>query len=908
MGMVVDSISYHKIGSPPDVDTDFPEAVRDAIYYDYLVGEWGRENVAHVTTLGTIQAKKAINAAAKNYRISVAEATAAKKLLPDKMEGTLADLLASNSEVSAQFDRLKERNPRWEDALKAAVQLEGHVNQYGVHAGAVIISNDSLVNHSPVRWNRQGERMDMVLQYTYQECEALGLIKYDFLGLDTLGILQDAVRYVLDSNDGEGPNLVALAEGDMDDERVYREIFQPAHTIGVFQFGTSDTMRELLRMIQPTSFGDLAAATALGRPGPMEMGSHIMYADRKNGRAPIEPIHKDFVGSPLEDILGPTFGLPVYQEQAMRAARALSGFSARDADVLRKAMGKKKADVMESLRVKFIDGGISNGYIREAMSALWEYLAAFSGYSFNYSHSVAYTINSYQCAWMKCHYPVEFMSALLHSALKTGSKKSADKDKLRIYLAECKRMGIRVLAPDVNKASVTVTPDAANRTIYYGLADVGNVGVDEAEAIIRERENGVFTGDDLDQTMLRVRACGVRSRAAVALASVGGFDSVRPNRGAVLAAVESAWSASRRTVDNAAAFGGGGDLFSAFMPGEVPDPYADIADVSFIDRLRGEYEFMNTFVSGFPTDRVGDGFATPGALERRSGRWFDALFTVTNMVEKGSKDSKYMLYTISDGVSTLAVRESDAMKRQARKLEMMLGFRESFKAGGPQGFVRSLDHTDRLILADMLVVPMPRLEIGRVYWGRFNVVRGWGDNAEPRVVLSSYDEVPLSANGSYAHRLVTVRGESSVPSPLPSGGGHDLWTASVVRGPRAVNTVAGVSFRDLSGGDAMFELLYSALFACGFEAARVLSECGQLEAAPVKRPVSVRVPRDMQVPSVAESFSSSSARVLREGLGVVPVSSLMVPVGASIPDLPSDDFLAGFERSAFDRGKYSRKQ
>ena len=145
MGMVVDSISYHKIGSPPDVDTDFPESVRDAIYYDYLVGEWGRENVAHVTTLGTIQAKKAIDAAAKNYRISVAEATAAKKLLPDKMEGTLADLLASNSEVSAQFDRLKERNPRWEDALKAAVQLEGHVNQYGVHAGAVIISNDSLV-------------------------------------------------------------------------------------------------------------------------------------------------------------------------------------------------------------------------------------------------------------------------------------------------------------------------------------------------------------------------------------------------------------------------------------------------------------------------------------------------------------------------------------------------------------------------------------------------------------------------------------------------------------------------------------------------------------------------------------------------------------------------------------------
>ena len=273
---------------------------------------------------------------------------------------------------------------------------------------------------------------------------------------------------------------------------------------------------------------------------------------------------------------------------------------------------------------------------------------------------------------------------------------------------------------------------------------MGNVGVDEAEAIIRERENGVFTGDDLDQTMLRVRACGVRSRAAVALASVGGFDSVRPNRGAVLAAVESAWSASRRTVDNAAAFGGGGDLFSAFMPGEVPDPYADVVDVSFIGRLRGEYEFMNTFVSGFPTDRVGDGFATPGVLERRSGRWFDALFTVTNMVEKGSKDSKYMLYTISDGVSTLAVHESDAMKRQARKLEMMLGFRESFKAGGPQGFVRSLDHTDRLILADMLLAPMPRLEIGRVYWGRFNVVRGWGDNAEPRVVLSSYDEVPLS--------------------------------------------------------------------------------------------------------------------------------------------------------------------
>lgn len=913
-----------KIGSPPDVDSDFPEYVRDAVYH-YAAKEWGRKNVAHVDTQGMYKARQAIDDAGRVYGIPAVERQRVKDMIPDNPSNPVTlEAAFADEEIGQQLNAVQEINDRWKKAFEAARGLEGHVKSHGVHAGAVIICDRPLDEVLPMRWNKppkssEYQERDLVTQWTYPECEEIGLIKYDFLGLDTLGILQDTVRMIMAAG-REGPNLVELGSGDMDDEGVYREIFQTGNTIGVFQFGSPD-MREYLRVLRPESFADITAATALYRPGPMDKGSHLTYARRKNGEEKAKPVHVEFKGTPLDEILGPTHQLPVYQEQAMRAARELAGFTARDADLLRKAMGKKKADVMASMKAQFLSGGADRGYSREAMDTLWEYLAAFAGYSFNYSHSVAYTINSYQCAWLKHHYPVEFMAASIRSALREGREgKTSSNDKLAILLRECERMGIRVSLPDVNTSGPFITPDWRARTIRYGLSNVASVGTADAESIIRERESGGRFSSVSDFAR-RMRVAGLKKGAAVALCEVGSLASVCDNRRYCLGVVRDYWE-SRSRADAVSELDQMGSSLMSLFGGLVEDGDSGVdgtADFGYTDRLALEYKNMNTFVSGSPLSQLNESFLTPGAfaeLERdsggdRGGRWASRsiVFGVVRSQKKKGKGGNFHIYTLSDGESSMELRTSYLIDAQVKKRDLILALRESFADSSTGGLLASLPSDDLRLLVDMRVVPEPPLMAGHAYYGRFHR-RGW----QGRPALGVYDELLLSGNGDYAHRAWSVRGsELQLPSSqhCPVGEGHDVYVGTVLRGARSVN-MDGRRFCESMGGNLFAEALYSAMYSCailaGGELRRRKNATIELPSAGASR-ATIPDPKDGTGDRVlAQSLMGDQHAARIRELDIVPVSWLMERSGVLVPESSNDALFSGFTPDSLDRGKYMRRR
>ena len=508
--------------SMPDFDVDFDERRRGEVIR-YVTEKYGEERVAQIVTYGTIKAKQAVKDAARVMGHPFAMGEKLTKAMPPPIMGKdmplsgVFDPQHPRFHEAAEFRGVHDEDPQAKDVVQTALGLEGLKRQWGVHAAGVIMSSEPLLDLIPIM--RREQDGQIITQFDYPSCETLGLVKMDFLGLRNLTILDDAIANVK-ANRGEDVDLEALSK-DMTDPGAY-EVLARGDTLGVFQLDGGGT-RTLLRLMQPTRFEDISATIALYRPGPMGINSHTNYALRKNGRQPITPIHPE-LAEPLDEILGATYGLIVYQEHVIQIAQKVAGYTLGRADLLRKAMGKKKKEVLGAEFAGFEAGMQANGYSADAIKTLWDALMPFADYGFNKAHAKAYALISYWTAYLKGNYPAEYMAALLTSV-------RDDKDKSALYLGECRHMGIKVLPPDVNESVANFA--AVGTDIRFGMAAIRNVGANVVAEIVKARtEKGAYAS--FKDFLGKVPAVVCNKRTIESLIKAGAFDSLGESRRGML--------------------------------------------------------------------------------------------------------------------------------------------------------------------------------------------------------------------------------------------------------------------------------------------------------------------------------------------------------------------------------------
>lgn len=574
--------------SMPDFDVDFDERRRGEVI-KYVTDKYGEDRVAQIVTYGTIKAKQALKDSARLLGYPFAVGEKLTKAMPPAVMGKdiplsgIFDKAHPRHAEAEEFRQLHATDPDAQAVVTLARDIEGLKRQWGVHAAGVIMSSEPLIDIIPIM--RRPQDGAIITQLDYPTCEGLGLIKMDFLGLRNLTILDDALENIVMN----GKEPVELESLTLDDPATY-ELLGRGDTLGVFQLDGGG-MRTLLRLMRPDNFEDISAVGALYRPGPMGANSHTNYALRKTGQQPVVPIHRE-LAEPLRDILDTTYGLIVYQEQVMAIAQRVAGYSLGQADILRRAMGKKKKSELDKQFAAFSAGMTERGFSMDAVKTLWDILLPFSDYAFNKAHSAAYGVVSYWTAYLKANYPTEYMAALLTSV-------RDDKDKSALYLGECRHMGITVLPPDVNSSSANFT--AVGTDIRFGLTAVRNVGANVVEAIVAAREEkGEFTSftDFLD----KVPAVVCNKRTIESLIKAGAFDSLAPSRRALLLVHEQAVDAvvgikrkeAEGQFDLFAGMGADDDAVSVTV--DVPD----VPDWDKKQRLAFEREMLGLYVSDHP--------------------------------------------------------------------------------------------------------------------------------------------------------------------------------------------------------------------------------------------------------------------------------------------------------------------
>jgi DNA polymerase-3 subunit alpha len=512
--------------SMPDFDIDFDERRRGEVI-KYVTEKYGDDRVSYIVTYGTIKAKQAVKDSSRILGYPFAMGDRITKAMPAAVMGKdvplqeIFDPQHKRYGEGGEFRQLYDADNDVKRVVDTAIGIEGLKRQWGVHAAGVIMSSEPLIDVIPLL--KRPADGAMITQFDYPTCEGLGLIKMDFLGLRNLTVMDDAVKNIK-ANRGED---VVLEELPLTDPATYA-LLQRGDTLGVFQLD-GGPMRALLRSMRPDTFEDISAVGALYRPGPMGADSHNKYARRKTGREPVEPIHPE-LAEPLEDVLGETYGLIVYQEQVMAIAQKLAGYSLGQADILRRAMGKKKKAELDKQFEGFSGGMKERGYSEAAIKTLWDILLPFSDYAFNKAHSAAYGLVSYWTAYLKANYPAEYMAALLTSV-------RDDKDKSAIYLNECRRMKIQVLPPDVNESAADFTPVGTD--IRFGLTAVRNVGGNVVDGIVTAREEkGRYT--DFNDFLSKVPAHVCNKRVIESLIKAGAFDDMKHRRKALVAVHETA--------------------------------------------------------------------------------------------------------------------------------------------------------------------------------------------------------------------------------------------------------------------------------------------------------------------------------------------------------------------------------
>ena len=559
--------------SMPDIDIDFDDDGRQRVI-EYVVDKYGKDQVAHIITFGSMAARSSVRDVARVLDLPLSDADRLAKLVPEKPGTSLDDAF---SEVKELRD-LKDGEGLEAETLRMAHVLEGSVRNTGIHAAGVIIAPDKLTEFIPVSTAKDADLY--VTQFDGSVIEDAGMLKMDFLGLKTLSILKTAIGYVKE-NYGKEYNLDDIP---LDDDKTYK-LYQQGGTLGTFQF-ESEGMRKHLRNLKPTGINDLIAMNALYRPGPMQFIPD--YIERKHGREKVEYDHDD-----LKDILEPTFGIMIYQEQIMKVAQRMGGYSLGEADVLRRIMGKKKPELLPPEEKKFVSQAVEKGYDEATAKAVFDKMAMFAGYGFNKSHSAAYSVVAYHTMYFKANYPAEYMAAVM-------THNMSDVKKIASFIEECQRMNIPVDPPNINTARGKFR--AKEGRVQYGMSAIKGVGSSAIQHIVEEREgNGDFTSIFDFATRVDLRVCNRKTFESLIIA--GAFDSLNKNRAQLHESIEDILSYAVRKQEEIRL--NQGNLFGGDSggPGSQEPKLREIVPWSQIERLNMERDLIGLYLSGHPLSR-----------------------------------------------------------------------------------------------------------------------------------------------------------------------------------------------------------------------------------------------------------------------------------------------------------------
>ena len=566
--------------SMPDFDIDFCMDGRDRVI-SYVVERYGKEKVAQIITYGTMAAKAVVRDVGRVLGNSYGFVDKIAKLIPFTLGITLQDALTEEELLQQRY----KEDDEVRTLIDLAKKLEGITRNAGKHAGGVVIAPSALTDFTPLYCEEDGE--SVVTQLDKDDIETIGLVKFDFLGLRTLTIIDWAVKAVNARRKSRGEKPVDIDRITVDDENVYN-LLKAGKTAAIFQL-ESRMSRDLIQRFKPNCFDDLTAMGAIIRPGVLQSGMLGDIIDRKHGLAPITYLHPK-----LEPILKPTYGVAIYQEQVMQMAQSLAGYSLGGADLLRRAMGKKKPEEMARQREIFKEGAAKNSNIDENLAnRIFDYMEKFASYGFNKSHSAAYGLISYQTAWLKTHYPAEFMAAVLSSDMD-------DTDKVVLFLNECKHLDLDIEYPNINKSDYKFIAIGENK-ILYGLGAIKGVGQAAIESMLEERKtNGPFIS--LFDLCKRVDKRKVNKRVLEALIYAGALDEIGPNRSSQIASIELALKAADQHASNINS--GQGDLFGGLLDDKedlLPD-FVKTPDCSKEERLRHEKSVLGFYLDGHPIE------------------------------------------------------------------------------------------------------------------------------------------------------------------------------------------------------------------------------------------------------------------------------------------------------------------
>ncbi len=626
--------------SMPDIDIDFCEARRVEVI-DYVTEKYGRDNVAQIITFGTMKARAVIRDVGRVLDIPYADVDRIAKLIPATLDATLEKAL---QEVP-QLEEAMNEDPRVSQLVESAKRLEGVSRHASTHAAGVVIAPEPLTEFLPLYRGSKGE---ITTQYDMRNCEDIGLLKMDFLGLRTLTLIDNCIKMI-------ARDLAVRIDLDtlpLEDEKTY-QLFSRGDTFGVFQF-ESEGMRDILRRFKPERISDLTALNALYRPGPIRSGMIDDFIDRKWGKVAVR-----YELPALKPILEDTLGVIVYQEQVMKIASALAGFTLGEADILRRAMGKKKAQVMEAQRDKFMKGALANKIPEKKAKKIFDLMEHFAGYGFNRSHSAAYAVVAYQTAYLKANYPVYFMAALLTS-------EKMNTDKVVQYLNACRDMGIEVLPPDINESELDFA--VVKDKIRFGLAAVKNVGVSAIESMLGARAKGRFrTITELaEEVDLRL----VNKRVLESLVKSGSFDSFGVRRAQLVAIIDRALEWGQQIQRERES--GQGSLFgdmTALRRGPELERYPDVPEWSQNERLVHEKATLGFFLSGHPLDAYQDVITAYASCDSRT---LSERASTPEMSENGpgkpgkpgkqdKQEKEVAIAGLIGAIRTLRTRKGDAM-------------------------------------------------------------------------------------------------------------------------------------------------------------------------------------------------------------------------------------------------------
>lgn len=585
--------------SMPDFDVDFCMDGRDRVI-DYVAEKYGRNAVSQIITFGSMAAKAVVRDVARVQGKSYGLADRLSKMIPFEVGMTL-EKAYEQEEILRDFIKVDEEAAEiWEMARK----LEGIVRNVGKHAGGVVIAPTKLTDFSPIYCDEEGD--GLVTQFDKDDVEAAGLVKFDFLGLRTLTIIDWALKTINRDRARAGEEPLDIAFIPLDDKPTY-SLLQKAETTAVFQL-ESRGMKELIKKLKPDCLEDLIALVALFRPGPLQSGMVDDFINRKHGRAELAYPHPDYQYDGLKPVLAPTYGIILYQEQVMQIAQVMAGYTLGGADMLRRAMGKKKPEEMAKQRGGFIEGCAKNGIDADLAGNIFDLVEKFAGYGFNKSHSAAYGLVSYQTAWLKAHYPAPFMAAVLSADMHNT-------DKVVTLIEEVRTMKLRLDAPDVNASEFKFTVNEEGR-IIYGLGAIKGVGEGPVEAITEARQDGPFK--DLFDFCARVDLKRINKRTLDGLIRSGALDRLGPyfhdepkayqanidrNRAVLLAAMEEAIKAAEQTARTHDS--GHADLFGGLFVEEDADVYANhrkAKELTLKERLKGEKDTLGLYLTGHPID------------------------------------------------------------------------------------------------------------------------------------------------------------------------------------------------------------------------------------------------------------------------------------------------------------------